>query len=120
MATICQFRGTCPRRACNRDTQPIIIALEGNWAVHRTGRIGLWAGLGLLLAVCASAQTPDPATAAYDRGMAEAKAGGHQAAIGHFDEAIRLNPADAKAYNARGEAYDHLHQENRAEADYDQ
>ena len=44
--------------------------------------------------------------------------GKYDEAVGHFTEAIRLNPQYAKAYNTRGNAYYHRHQYERAIQDY--
>lgn len=81
----------------------------------------VWAGLGLLFAVCAAAQpSADAATAAFERGVSLVKAGKFEAAIKEFDETIRLKPGNAQAYNDRGVAYEKLQQPARAYADYDQ
>ena len=90
----------------------------------RAGRVAVFIAAGLVLlsvlGKSAPAQQADPATAAFDRGMAASKEGKYQAAIQEFDEAIRLKPAFSQAYNARGEAYTGLHQIHRGLADYDQ
>lgn len=62
----------------------------------------------------------DAALATFHRGLADAKDGKFEAAIGEFDQAIHLKPALAEAYDARGQAYEALHQERRAFSDYDQ
>jgi len=85
--------------------------------------MGFLAGWAMMFAVCASAQPvspADPAAAAFGRGATLAKDGKFDAAIKEFDEAIRLKPGNAMAYNDRGAAYEGLHQESRAESDYEQ
>ena len=46
--------------------------------------------------------------------------GQHQRAIQDYDQAIRLNPRYAEAYNNRGIAYKNLGQHQRAIQDYDE
>ena len=60
------------------------------------------------------------AVEAYNRGTNLLKAGRYREAIPHFDEAIRLNPRHAEAYNNRGNAYKNLGQYQRAIQDYDE
>jgi tetratricopeptide (TPR) repeat protein len=78
-------------------------------------------GLPFGPALAADPPQADLAAQAFDRGMADTKAGKFETAIKEFDEAIRLNPNYPQAYNARGHAYEEgLHQDARAVADYDQ
>src|SRR5713101_3086141 len=56
----------------------------------------------------------------YDRGLAFLDKNQLDPAIEDFDEAIRLNPKDADAFNARGDAYRGRKDPFRAIADYDQ
>ena len=53
------------------------------------------------------------------RGIAAYRSGDFLGAIGNFDEAIRLNPADAQSHNIRGNVWDELGVFERAVADYD-
>jgi curved DNA-binding protein CbpA/Tfp pilus assembly protein PilF len=53
-----------------------------------------------------------------ERGIAAYGSGDFLGAIGHFDEAIRLNPNDAQSYNIRGNVWDELGLLERALADY--
>ena len=52
--------------------------------------------------------TPSPAQAAFSEGVELAGAGEHERAIERFNEAIRLDPSYAVAYNDRGVAYINL------------
>jgi tetratricopeptide (TPR) repeat protein len=61
----------------------------------------------------------DVAAALVNRGTAYDESGQHIRAIRDFDEAIRLKPNDAVAFNERGFAYLGLGQFSRAVADYD-
>jgi tetratricopeptide (TPR) repeat protein len=54
------------------------------------------------------------------RGIAAYGKGDFLGAIGNFDEAIRLNPDDARSYNIRGNVWDELGIFERALADYDE
>jgi tetratricopeptide (TPR) repeat protein len=54
-----------------------------------------------------------------ERGIAAYRSGDFLGAIGNFDEAIRLNPADAQSRNIRGNVWDELGVFERALADYD-
>jgi len=54
-----------------------------------------------------------------ERGIAAYRSGDFLGAIGNFDEAIRLNPADDQSYNFRGNVWDELGIFERALADYD-
>ena len=67
------------------------------------------------------------AAADYNRGIAHGYLGmvygylvQHERAIRDFDEAIRLNPQDAEAYNIRGLLYRYRGQHERAIGDYDE
>jgi tetratricopeptide (TPR) repeat protein len=53
-----------------------------------------------------------------ERGIVAYGNGDLLGAIGNFDEAIRLNPADAQSYNNRGNVWDELGIFERALADY--
>ena len=53
-------------------------------------------------------------------GDAAYESGEHQRAIEHYDEAIRLNPQDAMAFNNRGMAYGRLGQSKRAIQDFNE
>jgi tetratricopeptide (TPR) repeat protein len=58
--------------------------------------------------------------AAYNRGNAYARIGDYDHAIADYDQAIRLNPTMALAFDNRGRAYSEKNQFERAIADYDQ
>ncbi len=58
--------------------------------------------------------------AAYNRGNAYARIGDFDRAIADYDEAIRLNPTMATAFDNRGRAYSEKNQFERAVADYDE
>jgi lipoprotein NlpI len=60
------------------------------------------------------------ATAFYDRGILRRKLGDPGAAIADYDDAIRLDPKDAKAFSNRGLAYQGNRDPDRASADYDE
>jgi tetratricopeptide (TPR) repeat protein len=55
-----------------------------------------------------------------ERAIAAYSNGDLLGAIGNFDEAIRLNPADAHSYDIRGNVWDELGIFERALADYDE
>ena len=67
-----------------------------------------------------SAFSPAYAQAYNNRGVAQAKLGRHGAAIGDYDQAIRLQPESAEPYYNRGAAKERLGQFEEAIADYDQ
>ena len=73
--------------------------------------------IGLTLPALGRAQS---GVDAYNRGTKLLNSGRYREAIPHFDEAIRLNPRYAEAYNNRGTAYDSLGQSQRAIQDYDE
>jgi tetratricopeptide (TPR) repeat protein len=58
--------------------------------------------------------------AAYNRGNAYASIDDFDHAIADYDEAIRLNPTMATAFDNRGHAYSEKNQFERAVADYDE
>ena len=75
--------------------------------------------LGLVLLVMATvACSLSPAETAYNRGWDYAEQGDYENAIEAYDEAIRLNPQYAKAYNNRGIAYGLLGQQEQADRDF--
>lgn len=57
---------------------------------------------------------------AYNRGNAYARIGDYDRAIADYDQAIRLNPALAVAFDNRGRLYSVKNQFERAIADYDE
>lgn len=62
----------------------------------------------------------DDATIFFYRGTAKNDLKDYQAAIADYDEAIRLNPELAEAFNNRGNAKDELGDHAGAIADYDE
>ena len=72
--------------------------------------------IGAFLAACASSQ----AIEYYNRGNAYLSEGDLDRAIADYDQAIALDPEDAKAYFHRGLAYARKGDLDRAIADYDQ
>jgi tetratricopeptide (TPR) repeat protein len=62
----------------------------------------------------------DPAAIYFHRGNAYNKKGEYDRAIADFNQAIQLNPKDAKAFNNRGNAYDEKGEYNRAIADFNE
>lgn len=56
----------------------------------------------------------------FDRGLEKQNSGDYQGAIADYDQAIKLNPDDADAYNNRGLARSALGNKQGAIADYDQ
>ena len=54
------------------------------------------------------------------RGIAAYRGGDFHRAIADLDQAIRLDPTDAKAYNIRANAWDYVGASDRALADYDE
>ena len=77
--------------------------------------------LGLVLLVMVTAACSlSPAETAFNRGRDYSEQGDHENAIEAYDEAIRLNPQSAKAYNNRGIAYGELSQYERAIEDFDE
>jgi len=58
--------------------------------------------------------------ALYNRGNAYAATGDFNRAIADYDQAIRLNPTMATAFDNRGRAYSEQNQIERAVADYDE
>src|SRR5215472_7723732 len=60
------------------------------------------------------------AIALYNRGSIYLSKPDNDRAIADFDEAIRLDPGDARFFNNRGRAYSNKGQYDRAIADYDQ
>jgi len=58
--------------------------------------------------------------AAYNRGNAYATIGDYDRAIADYDQAIRLNPTMAAAFDNRGRLYSEKNQFERAIADYDE
>jgi len=54
----------------------------------------------------------------YNRGNARAAKGEYDAAIADYDEAIKLNPKDARAYNNRGTVYRDKGEPDRAAEDF--
>jgi len=58
--------------------------------------------------------------ALYNRGNAYAATGNFNHAIADYDQAIRLNPTMATAFDNRGRAYSEQNQIERAAADYDE
>jgi len=54
----------------------------------------------------------------FDKGRDDLLAGRYRAAIGNFDEAIRLNPDFSPSYNERGVAKGRLHRHEEAILDY--
>lgn len=73
--------------------------------------------LPLVLSACVSLSEADKH---FNAGLEYQEQGRLQEAIAEYDEAIRLNPLDAVAYNNRGNAYNDLGQLERAIADYDE
>jgi len=73
--------------------------------------------LAMMAAALAAAQPPD-AIEAFTRGLIEGKIGSYQKAVGHFDEAIRLDPKFTRAYFNRGVSHQQLGQNERAIKDY--
>ena len=69
-------------------------------------------GLVLLVMVTAACYL-DSAETAYNRGWDYAEQGDYENAIEEYDEAIRLDPQLAEAYNNRGAAYGSLGQYER-------
>ena len=69
----------------------------------------------LLPSVAAGA---DPAKQAYENGKACLDKKDYDAAIAAFNEAIRLNPSNADAYNNRGNAYGNKGDHDKALADF--
>ena len=55
-----------------------------------------------------------------DKGVDYAEQGDYEKAIEQFDEAVRLDPQDAKAYGNRGSAYSALGKYQQAIQDYDE
>ena len=72
--------------------------------------------------VCAACGTSKAVKAQneFDEGLAYADMGEYDQAIGHFTEAISLNPEFPDAYYHRGNAYRAKRDDIRALADYDQ
>ena len=72
----------------------------------------------LAVAACGETQPPTPTPSPADEHIAKGKdhnrKGDYRKAIESYDEAIRLNPQDAIAYNSRGNAYAGLGQYERA------
>ena len=62
----------------------------------------------------------DLALAYNNRGSAYSDKGQHDRAIQDYDQAIKLNPSNARAYYNRGIAYSAKGQHDRAIQDYDQ
>ena len=62
---------------------------------------------------------PDSARPRFGAGRVQAALGNYAAAIGYYDEAIRLARRDPTLYLARAEAHIHLGQPRRAWVDYD-
>jgi tetratricopeptide (TPR) repeat protein len=60
----------------------------------------------------------DLATAYYSRGVAYRYLGEHRQEIESYDQALRIDPGDAKAYLNRGVAYSKLGEYRQAIADY--
>jgi len=56
----------------------------------------------------------------YSRGLANHRKGDYDQAIRDYDEAIRINPEDANAYNIRGAAYHGKGDYDQAIRDYDE
>ena len=63
--------------------------------------------------------TPTPSFSYwFDEGTDDLREGRYRAAIGNFDEAIRLNPVSAPSYNERGVAKGSLHRYEEAILDF--
>ncbi len=62
----------------------------------------------------------DPAAIHFYRGTAYGKKGEFDRAIADYNQAIKLNPKDAEAFNNRGVAYGYKGEYDRAIADYNQ
>ena len=60
------------------------------------------------------------AAALYNRGNAHAAKGDHAAAIADYDEALKLEPKNARAHNNRGTSHADAGQADQAIADFDQ
>jgi hypothetical protein len=124
-----------------------LVGLIGVWAFHESSReeliedrmsalsmaiLALW--VGTIASMLAMVRTDSPATvnlqksqvlgkaadSFYNRGITYAKFGQYQLAIGDYNKAIDLNPADIKAYNNRGNAYANLDQYHKSIESYDQ
>src|SRR5437588_697136 len=75
------------------------------------------ATMGLLKSLFGGAG-PQSAADYLDRGIARARQGQHDRAIADFDEATRLNPADARAHQGRGDSYTDKGEYDKAIADH--
>jgi tetratricopeptide (TPR) repeat protein len=73
-------------------------------------------GLVLLVMATVACSSLSPAKTAYNRGWDYAEQGDYENAIEEYDEAIRLDPQAAKAYNSRGIAYGEFGQHEQATA----
>lgn len=95
--------------------------------IEFSARVVFLALLAIVTAACSTAATQrlasnqfPKAEQHFDSGVELPEQGRLKQAISAYDEALRLNPQYAKAYNNRGFAYDNLGQYQRAIQDYDE
>jgi len=87
------------------------------WGVIRNGREEQVAPESRL---CAARLPSNDAFASFSSGDAKKNSGRYDEAIEDYDQAIRVEPNYAKAYNNRGLAYYHKHDYDRAIAEFNQ